>query len=230
MAFSSEFRRRPDGGNQRHAPRGRDVGAADHLHDHGAADVAQDSDRPAAGQSERAEQNPPEPIDLAVKATGDIFWNDEPVTEAMLQAQLRVAAQKHSTTGAANSRRQDDAIPAHRNGDGRCQERRHGQDRIYHDLADAIGTWASELRGGLSKAPRRAAPFSCVSTGIGLVATSAHRSRGWSIPRRFQRESQDSCARSERGRHTAPPRSAHGQLTLRPGTEWRASRQRDCAD
>jgi len=41
------------------------------------------------------EQNPPEPIDLAVKETGEIFWNDELVTEAMLQAQLRVAAQKN---------------------------------------------------------------------------------------------------------------------------------------
>ena len=40
------------------------------------------------------EQNPPEPIDLAVKESGEIFWNDELVTEAMLQAQLRVAAQK----------------------------------------------------------------------------------------------------------------------------------------
>ncbi|MGA9341367.1 MAG: biopolymer transporter ExbD [Rhodanobacteraceae bacterium] len=39
-------------------------------------------------------QNPPEPIDLAVKSTGEIYWNDEPVTEAMLQAQLRVTAQK----------------------------------------------------------------------------------------------------------------------------------------
>ena len=41
------------------------------------------------------EQNPPEPIDLAVKESGEIFWNDELVTEAMLQAQLRVAAQKN---------------------------------------------------------------------------------------------------------------------------------------
>ena len=39
--------------------------------------------------------NPPEPIDLAVKASGDLYWNDEPVTEAILQAQLRVAAQKN---------------------------------------------------------------------------------------------------------------------------------------
>lgn len=43
---------------------------------------------------ETQEQNPPEPIDLAVKATGDLYWNDEPLTEAMLQAQLRVVAQK----------------------------------------------------------------------------------------------------------------------------------------
>jgi biopolymer transport protein ExbD len=45
------------------------------------------------------ETNPPEPIDLAVRATGDLFWNDEPVTEAILQAQLRVAAQKSPQPG-----------------------------------------------------------------------------------------------------------------------------------
>jgi biopolymer transport protein ExbD len=39
-------------------------------------------------------ENPPEPIDLAIKENGDLFWNDEPVTDAILQAQLRVAAQK----------------------------------------------------------------------------------------------------------------------------------------
>ncbi|HEY0179258.1 MAG TPA: biopolymer transporter ExbD [Dokdonella sp.] len=39
--------------------------------------------------------NPPEPIDLAIKENGDLFWNDEPVTESILQAQLRVAAQKN---------------------------------------------------------------------------------------------------------------------------------------
>jgi biopolymer transport protein ExbD len=36
----------------------------------------------------------PDPIDLAVKETGDLYWNDELITEAMLSAQLRVAAQK----------------------------------------------------------------------------------------------------------------------------------------
>src|SRR5690606_4350111 len=40
------------------------------------------------------ETNPPEPSDLAVKESGDLFWNDEPVTDAIMQAQLRVAAQK----------------------------------------------------------------------------------------------------------------------------------------
>ena len=40
------------------------------------------------------QDTPPEPIDLAIKENGDLFWNDEPVTDAILQAQLRVAAQK----------------------------------------------------------------------------------------------------------------------------------------
>ncbi|MDR2012217.1 MAG: biopolymer transporter ExbD [Rhodanobacter sp.] len=39
--------------------------------------------------------NPPEPIDLAIKENGDLYWNDEPVTDAILQAQLRVAASKN---------------------------------------------------------------------------------------------------------------------------------------
>ena len=39
--------------------------------------------------------NPPEPIDLAVKENGDLYMNDEPVTSAILEAQLRVAAQKN---------------------------------------------------------------------------------------------------------------------------------------
>jgi biopolymer transport protein ExbD len=51
-------------------------------------------DLPQANPNQQQE-NPPEPIDLAIKETGEIFWNDELVTEAMLQAQLRVAAQKN---------------------------------------------------------------------------------------------------------------------------------------
>jgi len=35
-----------------------------------------------------------QPITLTVKETGDLYWNDEPITEATMQAQLRVAAQK----------------------------------------------------------------------------------------------------------------------------------------
>jgi biopolymer transport protein ExbD len=43
--------------------------------------------------------NPPDegsnhPITLAVKDTGDLFWDDEPVTEASMVAKLRVAAQR----------------------------------------------------------------------------------------------------------------------------------------
>lgn len=51
-------------------------------------------DLPQANPNQEQEANPPEPIDLAVRDSGDLYWNDEPVTEAMLQAQLRVAAQR----------------------------------------------------------------------------------------------------------------------------------------
>lgn len=37
---------------------------------------------------------PPSPISLSVKETGELYWNDEPITEAMLQAQLQITAQK----------------------------------------------------------------------------------------------------------------------------------------
>jgi biopolymer transport protein ExbD len=37
---------------------------------------------------------PPEPIKLAVQAGGQLFWNDEPLTEEALQAQLRVIGSK----------------------------------------------------------------------------------------------------------------------------------------
>ena len=39
-------------------------------------------------------QDPQEPINLSVKETGELYWNDELITEAALQAQLRVTAQK----------------------------------------------------------------------------------------------------------------------------------------
>ena len=47
----------------------------------------------------------PDPIDLAVKAAGDLYWNDELITEAMLSAQLRVAAQKQPQPSSVELRR-----------------------------------------------------------------------------------------------------------------------------
>ena len=38
--------------------------------------------------------NPPEPIKLQVQAGGQLYWNDEPITEEALQAQLRVLGVK----------------------------------------------------------------------------------------------------------------------------------------
>ncbi|HZP66939.1 MAG TPA: biopolymer transporter ExbD [Rudaea sp.] len=37
---------------------------------------------------------PPEPIHLSVRATGQLFWNDEPLTEEALRAQLSVIGVK----------------------------------------------------------------------------------------------------------------------------------------
>src|SRR5256885_646686 len=37
---------------------------------------------------------PPDPIKLIVQANGQLFWNEEPVTEEALQAQLRVIGAK----------------------------------------------------------------------------------------------------------------------------------------
>lgn len=34
------------------------------------------------------------PITLSIKDTGDLYWNDEPVTEAGMEAKLRVASQQ----------------------------------------------------------------------------------------------------------------------------------------
>jgi biopolymer transport protein ExbD len=52
-------------------------------------------DLPQPSNNPPPELAPPDPIDLAVRESGDLFWNDEPITEAMLSAQLRVAAQKN---------------------------------------------------------------------------------------------------------------------------------------
>jgi len=37
---------------------------------------------------------PPEPIKLSVQANGQLFWNEEPITEEALRAQLRVIGSK----------------------------------------------------------------------------------------------------------------------------------------
>jgi biopolymer transport protein ExbD len=39
--------------------------------------------------------NPPDPVVLSVRTSGQFYWNDEPLTEEGLQAQLRVASQKN---------------------------------------------------------------------------------------------------------------------------------------
>ena len=38
--------------------------------------------------------NPPEPIRLSVQATGTLYWNDEPISEEALRAQLAVIGVK----------------------------------------------------------------------------------------------------------------------------------------
>ncbi len=104
------------------------------------------------------EQNPPEPIDLAVKESGEIFWNDELVTEAMLQAQLRVAAQKNPQPELQIRADKETQIPADRNRDGEREERRHGQDRIHHDLGGRRAV-SSAPQTRLRRRCSNAAPF-----------------------------------------------------------------------
>ncbi len=42
----------------------------------------------------KSQDEPVEPIDLAVKADGSFYWNDSPITDLELKAQLAVTAQK----------------------------------------------------------------------------------------------------------------------------------------
>jgi biopolymer transport protein ExbD len=49
---------------------------------------------PIASLDKPPEEAPAQPITITVKEAGDLFWNDEPITEATMQAQLRVAAQR----------------------------------------------------------------------------------------------------------------------------------------
>ncbi len=80
------------------------------------------------------EQNPPEPIDLAVKSTGEIFWNDELVTEAMLQAQLRVSAQKNPQPELQIRADKDTRYQLIATVMANAKSAGHGQDRLHHDL------------------------------------------------------------------------------------------------
>jgi biopolymer transport protein ExbD len=49
---------------------------------------------PIASLDKPPEEAPVQPITITVKEAGDLYWNDEPITEATMQAQLRVAAQR----------------------------------------------------------------------------------------------------------------------------------------
>ena len=49
---------------------------------------------PIASLEKPPEEAGNQPITVSVKETGELYWNDEPITEATLQAQLRVLAQR----------------------------------------------------------------------------------------------------------------------------------------
>ena len=49
---------------------------------------------PIAALSKPPNEAANQPITLSVKDNGELYWNDEPITEAAMQAQLRVAAQR----------------------------------------------------------------------------------------------------------------------------------------
>lgn len=50
-------------------------------------------DLPQASLNQQQE-NPPEPIDLAIKEDGTLYWNDSQISDLELKAQLAVSAQK----------------------------------------------------------------------------------------------------------------------------------------
>ncbi len=39
-------------------------------------------------------EKPIQPITLAIKSSGDIFWNDQPITQNVLESELAIAAQR----------------------------------------------------------------------------------------------------------------------------------------
>jgi hypothetical protein len=76
--------------------------------------------------------NPPpesaEPITLGVR-TGQLYWNDGPITERALGAAARDGTEEPAA-GIADPGRQVGQVSAGRDCHGRCQECRHDQDRI----------------------------------------------------------------------------------------------------
>jgi len=50
---------------------------------------------PIASLAKPPDEAGSQPITLSVKDNGELYWNDEPITEATLQANLRVAAQQN---------------------------------------------------------------------------------------------------------------------------------------
>ena len=42
----------------------------------------------------QSQEKPPPPIDLQIKATGEMYWNNEPMISAALEPQLRIEARK----------------------------------------------------------------------------------------------------------------------------------------
>ena|SRR6185312_4813158 len=51
-------------------------------------------DLPQPTPNQTPPPNPPDPIRLSVQATGQLFWNGEPITEEALRAQLAVIGVK----------------------------------------------------------------------------------------------------------------------------------------
>jgi biopolymer transport protein ExbD len=49
---------------------------------------------PIAAMAKPPDEAVSHPITLSVRDNGELYWNDEPITEAAMQAQLRVAAQR----------------------------------------------------------------------------------------------------------------------------------------
>jgi biopolymer transport protein ExbD len=49
---------------------------------------------PIASLAKPPDEAANQPITLSIKDTGELYWNDEPITETTMQAQLRVAAQR----------------------------------------------------------------------------------------------------------------------------------------